>query len=343
MFGDTDIKLDYADVLLVPRESELSSRSQIKLTIDHFDEPMIPIIAANMDGVGTFAMARELAKYKMMTALVKHYSLDELVEFYGTEESKYAIYSMGISEDDFDKLVNFSTILSDAGISNPPAICVDVANGYTTSLLKFIERIREAHPEYVLMVGNVVTPERTEKLIECGADIVKIGVGPGSVCTTRKITGIGYPQFSAVIECAAAADSAGGAICADGGITCPGDAVKAFAGGAHYVMIGGLFAGHDEGIGGTIGGLSEVTPSIPFYGMASKEAQNKHNGGVADYRASEGKFVTVPYRGPIDGTVQELLGGIRSACTYVGAGTIEDLHRRARFVRVNRQLNNMFT
>lgn len=337
MFGDTDIKLDYADVLLVPRESELSSRSQIKLTIDHFSTPAIPIIAANMDGVGTFAMATELAKYKMLTALVKHYSLDELVEFYGTEASKYAIYSMGISEADFNKFVAFDKLILDAGIDYPPAVSIDIANGYTKNLEGFLERLRENHPEYILMVGNVVTPERTEKLIECGADIVKIGVGPGSVCTTRRITGIGYPQFSAVTECAAAADSAGGAICADGGITCPGDAVKAFAGGAHYVMIGGLFAGHDEGIEG------ETTPTIPFYGMASKEAQDKHNGGVAEYRASEGKFVTVPYRGPVENTVQELLGGLRSACTYVGAGTIEDLHRRARFVRVNRQLNNMFS
>lgn len=340
MFGDNDTKLDYADVLLVPRESDLSSRSQIKLTIDHFDEPMVPIIAANMDGVGTFEMAKELAKHKMMTALVKHYSLDELVDFYGTEESKYAIYSMGISEDDFDKLANFDRLLLDAGFDNPPAVCVDVANGYTKNLERFVERLRSTYPDYILMVGNVVTPERTEKLIDCGADIVKIGVGPGSVCTTRKITGIGYPQFSAVMECALAADSVGGSIVADGGITCPGDAVKAFAAGARYIMVGGLFAGHDEGIAGT---TIPTIPAIPFYGMASKEAQEKYNGGVADYRASEGKFVTVPYRGPVDDTVQELLGGIRSACTYVGAGTIEDLHRRAKFVRVNRQLNNIFS
>lgn len=346
MFSDNDTKLDYADVLLVPRESDLSSRSQIDLTISHFDIPVVPIIAANMDGVGTFAMAKALAKYKMMTALVKHYSLEDLIDFYEQEEeSKYAIYCMGTGESDWDKFVAFDRACDSGDIHHPIAVCVDVANGYTGHLERFVARLREDYPDYILMVGNVVTPERTEKLIDVGADIVKIGIGPGSVCTTRKQTGVGYPQFSAVLECADAAQAAGGSICADGGITCPGDAAKAFAAGAAYVMCGGYFAGHAEGFDpeNISPECFDIGAAIPFYGMSSKEAQDKHNGGLADYRSSEGKFVEVPFRGSVETTVIDMLGGLRSACTYIGAGGLDEMHRRAKFVKVYRQLNNIFS
>lgn len=338
MFVDNEVKLDYSDVLLVPKESSLTSRAQIDLEVDHFDSKVIPIIAANMDGVGTFEMARVLGKHKLMTALIKHYSLDELVDFFATEESAHAIYSMGIGDGDYNKFAEFISRLDNLDI-NPPTICIDVANGYSHYMEEFVARIRDLFPDLVLIVGNVVTPDRVEKLIECGADIIKVGIGPGSVCTTRLITGVGYPQFSAVLECAAAAESAGGSIIADGGITCPGDAVKAFAAGARYVMVGGLFAGHKEGLSDT----TITGEPVPFYGMASKEAQEKHNGGVADYRASEGKFVIVPYRGSVEDTVRTLLGGIRSACTYIGSESLIDLHRRTKFVRVNRQVNNIYS
>jgi GMP reductase len=338
MFVDNEVKLDYSDVLLVPKESALTTRAQIDLEVDHFDTKVIPIIAANMDGVGTFEMAKALGKYKIMTALIKHYSLEELVDFFTLEESAYAIYTMGTSDADYAKFAEFAArVESDS--PNPIAVCVDVANGYSHHMENYIGKIRDAFPDIVLMVGSVVTPDRVETLIECGADIVKVGIGSGSVCTTRAITGVGYPQFSAVMECAAAAESAGGSIVADGGITCPGDAVKAFAAGAKYVMIGGLFAGHKEGL---TDNLLAGEP-VPFYGMASKEAQDKHNGGIADYRASEGKFVIVPYRGTINDTVKTLLGGIRSACTYLGCESIENLHRKAHFVKVSRQLNNIFS
>jgi GMP reductase len=349
MFGDNDVKLDYSDVLLVPRDSDLSSRSHVNLEVDHFDIPVVPIIAANMDGVGTFEMAKALGKYKMMTALVKHYSLEELVEFYEQEEqSKYAVYSMGIGEGDWDKFVAFDRRCYDNDIRHPIAVSIDVANGYTHSLDRFLSKMCEDYPDYIYIVGTVVTPERTETLIELGANIVKIGIGPGSVCTTRTTTGVGYPQFSAVLECASAAQAAGGAIIADGGITCPGDAAKAFAAGAKYVMIGGMFAGHEEGLVArednevVFVDLDKPSKAIPFYGMASKEAQDKYNGGVADYRASEGKFVTVPYRGPVKGTIHQLLGGLRSACTYVGAESLEGMYHRSKFVKVNRQINNIF-
>ena len=341
MFIDHEIRLDYSDVLIVPRESTMTSRAHVELLVDHFDTPVTPFIAANMDGVGTFQMCRALAtSCNAMTALIKHYPIDELVEFYSNEVyGKFAIYSMGANEQDLDKFDTFKKLLEETGADEyiTPTVCIDVANGYTKSVLDFINQFAVKYPEHPLMVGNVCTPERTEDLIGAGADIVKVGLGSGSVCTTRKMTGIGYPQFSAVLECAAAADAAGGNIVADGGITCPGDAVKAFAAGAKYVMLGGYLAGHIEG-----GVAMNKHKVAPFYGMASATAQAKYNGGVSDYRASEGKQVLVPVRGYVDETIKTFTGGIRSACTYVGAESVSDLHKRSRFIRVNNQLNKVF-
>jgi GMP reductase len=348
---DNEVKLDYSDVLLTPSRSNISSRSQIDLNINYFDTDLIPIIAANMDGVGTFEIADALAKHGCMTALSKHYTVEELVDFYADFENKdhssLVIYSMGSNEKDFKKFEAFDLMLLEE--HRPHTICIDVANGYTSQFEEFVEKFSSKFPSYILMVGNVVTPEQTDRLLEAGADIVKIGIGPGSVCTTRKLTGVGYPQLSAVIECAQAAKDAGGMIVADGGITCPGDAAKAFAAGADMVMIGGYFAGHYEG-GGVpcdANGTAYVhTQSLnthrKFYGMASRTAQDIHNGGVADYRASEGKEVIIPFKGSIDNTIKTFLGGLRSAATYIGADSIKDFHRRAKFIRVNRQLNNIF-
>ena len=342
MLTDNDTKLDYSDVLLVPNRSALISRNDVETTIPYFDEIVTPVIAANMDGVGTFAMAKELGKLAMMTALVKHYTLEELVEFYSDNQNltSYAIYSMGMSVKDRHKFVKFNQEMEDSGKNPPTTVCVDVANGYTRQFEEFLAEMSETYPQYILMAGNVVTPDQTDRLIECGVDIVKVGIGPGSVCTTRRLTGVGFPQFSAVVECSEAARDAGGMVVADGGITCPGDAAKAFGAGANLIMLGGYLAGHDEG-GGKIN--SSKSPStIKFYGMASKEAQEKHHGGLADYRASEGKVVEIPYKGKVSETLKELLGGLRSACTYIGAESIDQMHRKAKFIRVNRQLNNVY-
>jgi GMP reductase len=364
MIVDNDVKLDYSDVLMIPRESEINSRNEVEMKIQLFDQDdVVPIIAANMDGVGTFEMAKSLAEYNMLTAITKHYSLTELFDFYTLEKNRdvapYTIYSMGTSKDDISKFVQLNNELERAtggglDVYGPVYVCVDVANGYTKQFSDQLIRFAEMYPQYVLIAGNVCTPERTEHLIDCGVDIVKIGIGPGSVCTTRKLTGIGYPQFSAVLECATAAHDAGGKIIADGGITCPGDAAKAFGAGADLIMLGGYLAGTDEGGGDDIrtGDYSVKELGLykkgsvthkKFYGMASKEAQHKHHGGVAEYRASEGKEVLVPYRGPVKNIVKELLGGLRSACTYIGAESIEHMHSRAKFIRVNRQLNTIFS
>jgi GMP reductase len=243
---------------------------------------------------------------------------------------------MGITRADFDK---FKRVMARAA-EHIEYVCVDVANGYHENFVQFIEKLRVGFPGITLMAGNVVTGDMTEALILAGVDIVKVGIGPGSVCTTRNMTGVGYPQLSAVIECADAAHGLGGQICADGGCTVPGDLAKAFGGGADFVMLGGMFAGHDECSGELI--ERDGRKFKCFYGMSSKAAMDKYSGGVAQYRASEGKEVLIDYRGPVEYTLQEILGGVRSACTYVGAHKLKELTKRTTFVRVSQQINEVF-
>jgi GMP reductase len=215
-------------------------------------------------------------------------------------------------------------------------ICLDVANGYTEKFVNYVRTIRGLFPEHVIIAGNVVTREMTEALILAGANIIKAGIGPGSVCTTRKVAGVGYPQLSCIMECADAAHGLGGYVLSDGGCTCPGDVAKAFGAGADFVMIGGMFAGTDEAAGET------TEEGKEFYGMSSATAMVKHSGGVATYRAAEGKKVFVKEVGPVASVMQQILGGVRSACTYVGAARLKDLSKCTTFIRVNRQLNNIF-
>ena len=373
---DQDIKLDYKDVLIRPKRSTLKSRKQVrvertfrfrnyeanfpvKTTEDDFNG--IPIMAANMDGVGTFEMADTLAKQKMFTCLVKTYNVNELIEFFNADldtRTQNVAMSIGSSEADFTKL----TEVYSAVTNNLKYVCMDIANGYSDHFAQHVRKVRENFPNIVIIAGNVVTGEMTEELILAGADIVKVGIGPGSVCTTRIQTGVGYPQLSAVIECADAAHGLGRHIIADGGCTCPGDVAKAFAGGADFVMLGGMLAGHDEGGGDVIskhyqsnelvyeigGHLSRQTHKIEtkrfvqFYGMSSDAANTKHFGGLKDYRSSEGREVMVPYRGAVATTIQDLLGGIRSTCTYAGAMKLKQLSKCTTFVRCTQQFNAVY-
>jgi len=344
---ETEVKLDFKDVLIRPKRSTLSTRSNVDISREfHFrnakiDYHGVPIIAANMDTTGTFEMARALDAFELSTALHKHYAVDELVAFFTTLQRKSAaFYSLGIAPADEEKL---GRAIEATGTGPEPPIryvCIDVANGYTEGFVRFVAKARERYPHLVIMAGNVVTGEMTEELILDGADIVKVGIGPGSVCTTRKMTGVGYPQLSAIIECADAAHGLGGLICADGGCTSAGDLAKAFGGGADFVMLGGMLAGHDECMGEVVDG--DGGRKVRFYGMSSRTAMEKYSGGVSDYRASEGKEVLLDYRGPIEVTVREILGGVRSACTYVGARRLKELSKRTTFVRVARQLNEVF-
>ena len=340
---EQDIKLDFKDVLIRPKRSTLTSRSEVDISREfvfpHSKRSYhgIPIIAANMDATGTFEMAHAFAKQQLSVALHKHYSEEELLDFFATQpESPPTFYSMGITTPDLEK---FRRVYDKAqgSIQN---LCVDVANGYTSAFVRFLDKLRHAYPDVTIMAGNVVTGEMTEQLILDGVDIVKVGIGPGSVCTTRRMAGVGYPQLSAIIECADAAHGLRGLICADGGCTSPGDIAKAFGAGADFVMLGGMLAGHDE-CGSDIVEVNGVR-KMRFYGMSSREAMNKYAGGVAEYRASEGKEVLLDYRGPVDATLQDILGGVRSACTYVGARQLKELSKRTTFIRVSQQLNEVF-
>jgi GMP reductase len=343
MHIEHEVKLDFKDVLIRPKRSTLTSRSDVDITREFVFRHAgvkyhgIPIIASNMDTTGTFEMAHALDAFRLSTALHKHYSVDECIRFFRSLERKSAaFYSMGITKADEEK---FKRVVDAAGDA-VGYVCIDVANGYHENFGTFVTRIRSAYPRLVIMAGNVVTGEMTEELILSGADIVKVGIGPGSVCTTRKMTGVGYPQLSAVIECADAAHGLSGLICADGGCSTPGDVAKAFGGGADFVMLGGMFAGHDESGGERV--ERDGATYQRFYGMSSKAAMERYAGGVAEYRAAEGKEVLVPYRGPVANTAQEILGGVRSACTYVGARRLKELSKRTTFVRVTQQLNEVF-
>lgn len=338
-----DLKLDFKDVLIRPKRSVLKTRADVSLEREfrfkHSQSKWqgVPIIAANMDHTGTFEMAEALTSHKLMTAIDKWQEISSWQKFIhkNKEALDHTFVSLGIHDNDFERLREIMAI------KPLRFICLDVANGYTERFVSCLEYIREKYPESVIMAGNVVTGEMVEELILSGADIVKIGIGPGSVCTTREKTGVGYPQLSAIIECADAAHGLGGQVCADGGCTTPGDVAKAFAAGADFVMLGGMLAGHDENLGEVI--EHEGKKYKRFYGMSSTEAMERHHGLVADYRASEGRSVEVPYRGPVKQTVLDILGGIRSTCTYVGAHRLKELSKRTTFIRVARQLNEVFT
>jgi GMP reductase len=364
---EDEIKLDFKDVLIRPKRSTLSSRKEVDLNRTYkfkhsgWEWTGVPIMAANMDGVGTFNMARELHEHRMFTCLVKSYEFDDFIA-HSVENNfqfgNYCAISTGTSDKDWTKLQQILNTYPELHF-----ICIDVANGYSEHFGDFVAKVRARYPTHTIIAGNVVTADMTQELILRGADIIKVGIGPGSVCTTRIQTGVGYPQLSAIIECADAAHGLGGHIIADGGCTCPGDVVKAFGAGADFVMLGGMLAGHDEGGGELITKweptgdyifdptLSVAIPPMPnltkksyvqFYGMSSNTAMDKHHGGVASYRSSEGRTVTIPYRGKVNDTVLDLLGGLRSACTYVGAPTLKQLSKCTTFVRVSRQINDVF-
>ncbi len=329
---DNDPKLDFDDVLIRPKRSEAPSRAGIGLHREYrflnseATWKGIPIVASNMDTVGTLAMAKALGP-ELMTCLHKHYPEPELIEFF--EDARHrasTFFTLGIKDEEFDKL---AAVKSKADLR---LVCVDAANGYTKYFVERVKRIRDTFPQLTIMAGNVATPDMVQELLISGAaDIVKIGIGPGSVCTTRLITGVGYPQLSAIIECADAAHGLRGHVCADGGCRWPGDVVKAFAAGADFVMLGGMLAGVDECEGEWIeeGGKRVA---LAFYGMSSRKALDRYSGGRKDYRACEGKEITVPSKGPVKETIQEITGGIRSACAYVGATRLKDLSKCTTFV-----------
>lgn len=365
------IELDFCDVLFRPKRTTLNSRSEADI-VREYKFKYYPktikscgIMAANMATTGTFEMNDVLQKYKAITCLHKHYTEYEIKNYMTinnmddySDHNSFTFISTGLKD---DKEQLFRILQAGSQIDK---ICIDIANGYIPNLINFVKEVREKFPKLLIMVGNVVTGDMTQDLILNGADIVKVGIGPGSVCTTRKLTGVGRPQLSAILECADAAHGVGGLVCADGGCTCAGDVAKAFGAGADFVMLGGMFAGTDESAGEIIEKMYrtneykyhyltdssiesdkpifEVKKFKQFYGMSSQLAQEKHFGGMANYRASEGKVVEVPYKGSVENVIQEILGGIRSTMSYIGAKRLKDIPKCTTFYRVNRQLNEVF-
>jgi GMP reductase len=345
------IYLDFKNVLIRPRQSSLSSRNQVDLTRTIFagDFPHsteywsgVPIIAANMDTIGTLDVFDTLRHFNMITALHKFNTLDILKSYETSSDYKLSDFnnnfmiSIGMRDDDLQRIKDIKAHY------NFKMICIDVANGHMTEFIKFCAKVRALYPEKIIVAGNVANPDVVKVLIEEGkVDIVKVGIGPGSACLTRSKTGVGVPQLTNILECADMAHKCGGYLIADGGITCPGDMAKAFAAGADFVMCGGVFSGHDENPGDVITENDGKSYKL-FYGMSSEHAMKTHFGKMNDYRSSEGRVIRVPYRGPLEHTVKDYLGGLRSTCTYVDAKNLSELFTKAEFIRVTQQLNNPY-
>lgn len=346
MIIENDVKLDFKDVLIRPKRSILKSRSEVNLHRSfkfkhnpNYNWNGVPIMVSNMDTTGTFEMVQEVSKSNIFTCVHKHYSVEDWKKFRDSIVD-YSIYnyfsvSCGIKDDDILKLHEIMIELPKINF-----ICLDVANGYSQNFVSIVKQIREIYPDKVIIAGAVVTREMTEELLLNGADIIRVGIGSGSVCTTRKKTGVGYPQLSAIIECADAAHGLNGHIISDGGCTCAGDFGKAFGAGSDFVMSGGMFAGHKESGGNIVKKNDEEF--IEFYGMSSSTAMDKYSGGVAKYRTSEGKKVLLKYKGPVENTILDILGGLRSTCTYVGAPKLKDISKCTTFIRVTQQLNEIY-
>ena len=346
-------KLDFNQVLIEPKRSNLNSRSEVDLLRTFtFQNGQtwtgLPIIASNMSTTGTFEVYQELKKHKMLTALHKFYTAEDYLTYKIncendpnlTFDPDYFMVSTGISEDDFNNLCDICRVISDI-----KWICIDIANGYIPNMLSFCIKVRNQFPNMIIVAGNVATPDMVTTLcIEGGVDVIKAGIGGGSACTTRLKTGVGMPQLSCIMDCGDAAHGVGKYIIGDGGITCPGDLSKAFCGGADFVMMGGVFAGQDENPGEVIiiqvEGIEKKFKM--FYGMSSTHAMNTFYGGKSSYRASEGKVVEVAYKGPIEDTIEDYLGGLRSTCTYIGAKCIKHMSKCTTFILVGQQLNNIF-
>jgi GMP reductase len=341
---NTEPKLNFDDVLLQPKRSTLTSRKDVdmtrKFTFRNSGKVMnfTPIFASNMDGIGTFSMAKVLQEYKMMTVITKTTTPEQWKQAVGSglrlQSVSVCTGTNKVFDDNAEDYRNMQQVLK--MFPDVKMITVDVANAYHQNMVGFINQIREEYPDKVIIAGNVVTPEMTEELIINGADVVKIGIGPGSVCTTRTMTGVGVPQFSAILECADAANGVDGHIMADGGCVHPGDIAKAFGAGSHMVMIGGMLAGHDE---------SEQLVKdnkIEFYGMSSDRAREVHGKRKDGYRGNEGRLISLPYRGPVKETVEDILGGVRSACTYIGARRLKDMPKCASFVTTYNNINKVY-
>ncbi len=345
---EQDVKLDFDDVLIKPKRSESPSRSAVTLEREfHFKysphtKKWFPIVSANMDTTGSFEMGKALWPENTLVALHKFYLPSQLESYFNNAYSTNTFYTLGINSEDFKKFQTFTEYHK----GPPELICIDVANGYTKYFVNFCAKIRELAPMSVIMAGNVCTPEMTQEIIINGkADIVKIGIGPGSVCTTRMVTGVGYPQLSAIAECADVAHGLEAHICADGGMDREDKICKAFGAGADFCMLGGMLAGTDECEGEWTAEHVDISEKpyklygkrfLKYHGMSSEQAMDLHSGGMADYKAAEGIEIIVPAKGPAAKIIQKIKGSLRSSCTLIGANSLKDHPKCCTFIRTNR-------
>jgi GMP reductase len=286
-------------------------------------------------------MAKEMSKYKCLTVLHKYIDIEEIKKLEENEKNEekdenifdYTFISCGINDNDIEKA---EKILTETKIDK---LCIDIANGYLEKLTEKVKYFREKYPNILIMTGNVVTQQRCIELSEAGADIIKIGIGGGSCCLTREKTGVGYPQLSCILNCNNEYKCES-LLVSDGGCSTPADICKAFGAGAHFVMLGGMLTGHDECEGEVIN--VDGKKKMLIYGMSSETAQNKHNGGMENYRTSEGRSFYINYRGSVKDTLNDILGGLRSYATYIGCHYIRNFEHLTQFIKVNRQLNNPY-
>ena len=339
---ENEIYLDFNDVLIKPKRSTLSSRNQVILEKEikflHSGETWtgIPILAANMDTTGTFEIYEILSKYKMITIFHKHYTIDDFKNKKTNLNKEYYSLSSGVSDKDYEKLVGLIELL------DPKFLTIDVANGYSSLFVEFCKKVRKQYPKLTIFAGNVATGDMVQELIlSAKVDVIKCGIGSGSVCSTRLKSGVGIPQLSVCSTCSEVANGLNGHIISDGGCVMPGDISKAFGAGAHFVMLGGMIAGHTETLGDIIKDNDGKEYKL-FYGMSSEHAQDKYNGGLQKYRSSEGKVRKIPYKGDLENTIIDILGGLRSTGTYIGANRLKDFPKCCTFLRVNRQVNNVY-
>tara|TARA_A100001037_G_C15033283_1_gene582008 strand:+ start:120 stop:1133 length:1014 start_codon:yes stop_codon:yes gene_type:complete len=335
MFYSSEKKLNFKDVLIVPKSSKINSRKDVVLDTkilfpaSGISWTGVPIMASNMDNVGTFEMGFALQNFHMTNAVSKFYNKDAWVKSISNGlDLEFNFITFGLQEiSEIDEIISYILQKTNKKIKT---IVFDIPNGYIEKFSKIISEARKEFPKLGIIAGNVVTSEGVRLLMDSGADGVKVGIGSGGVCDTTETTGIGYPQLSAAIDCSLEVKKYNGFIVSDGGVKITGDISKAFAAGSGFVMLGSLLAAHKESMAPII--RKDNKNFRELYGMSSTQAMTKHYGGVADYRTSEGKSILVEDRGPVKNTLNKILGALRSTCTYINAKNIGEIHENSSFI-----------
>jgi IMP dehydrogenase len=318
--------LSYDDVLLIPKYSEIESRSEISLEsqLGKNLKFNVPIIASPMDTVSGLEMALALSKLGGVAIIHRYNTVEEQTNI--VREVKRQGERVGAAVGTTGDFMQRVETLHTAGVD---FICIDVAHGDHLMVRNAIRSIKNKYGNTIhIMAGNVATKHAFQRLEAWGADSIRVGIGGGSICSTRIQTGHGVPNLTAIMECASVAQAA--TLIADGGIKNAGDCVKALAAGAKFVMLGSLLAGTDEAPGEVVESLLHGTRLKSYRGMASREAQEGWRGKSS---APEGIATMIPCKGPVEKIFNDLAGNIRSGLSYSGARALDELRNKAEFIR----------